>query len=191
MSSMAKNDPAPKIPKSKAKGGGGGTISDAPAKASCRVRLRTPKGRSLPAGERLRMVDFLLNDHLGDRMKVYKALQDGLPLVSVLRMIDASDAFKRGGVLSKIVGKSDRTLARRLKEPEVALSAEQSTRALLCAEIMDKAIKVLGSSELAEQWMSQPARGLSGETPINLITNGVGYELVDDLLTRMDYGVYW
>ena len=73
MSSMAKNDPAPKIPKSKAKGGGG-TISDAPAKASCRVRLRTPKGRSLPAGERPRMVDFLLNDHLGDRMKVYKVL---------------------------------------------------------------------------------------------------------------------
>lgn len=137
------------------------------------------------------MVALLLSGKTrDDRMEIYRAVRRGFPLQSVLDMIENSEVFKRSGVLSKIVGASDRTLARRLKTPDEALTAEQSTRALNFAEVLEKATQVLGSRELAEQWMVKPARGLDGETPIDLISNSVGYELVTDFLTRIEYGVY-
>jgi len=136
------------------------------------------------------LVDYLLKGRGDDRMAVYHAVQAGFPLADVLRMVNTSEAFRRGGVLAKIIGASDRTLARRLQEPARMLSAEQSTRALCYAETMEKATDVLGSRALAEQWLVQPARGLDGEAPLDLIANAVGFELVNDFLTRMDYGVY-
>nr|WP_314526407.1 antitoxin Xre/MbcA/ParS toxin-binding domain-containing protein [uncultured Pseudomonas sp.] len=140
---------------------------------------------------RPRMVSILLADRAGDdRMAIYRAVKNGFPLQSVLDMIDSSEVYKQRGVLSKIVGASDRTLARRLKTPNEVLTPEQSTRALNYAEVFEKATQVLGSRELAEQWIVKPARGLDGEIPIDLIANSVGYELVNDFLIRMEYGVY-
>jgi putative toxin-antitoxin system antitoxin component (TIGR02293 family) len=137
------------------------------------------------------MVAVLLSGKASDdRMAIYRAVKHGFPLQLVLDMIENSTVYKQSGVLSKIVGTSDRTLARRLKTPNEALTPEQSTRALNYAEVLEKATEVLGSRELAEQWMVKPARGLDGETPIDLISNSVGYELVTDFLTRIEYGVY-
>lgn len=133
---------------------------------------------------------WLHNVRGDDRMDAYRAVQNGFPLGQVKLWVETSSAFRAANVLSKIVGASDRTLARRVQEPDRLLTPEQSTRALYFAEIMEKATEVLGSRELAEQWMSEPARGLDGMAPVDLIANAIGYELVNDFLTRMDYGVY-
>ncbi|WP_273142238.1 antitoxin Xre/MbcA/ParS toxin-binding domain-containing protein [Halomonas sp.] len=58
------------------------------------------------------------------------------------------------------------------------------------AEILTRAKDVLGDREEAKRWMNTPAMGLEGRKPIDLITTQAGYELVDDFLTRLDYGVY-
>ncbi|MDB6141363.1 MAG: toxin-antitoxin system antitoxin subunit [Pseudomonas sp.] len=186
------------------------TTKDAPAneavKASKRIRITKQREPELSVKEldiarysvvvsgshrAPEMVAFLLPGKAGDdRMAVYRAVSSGFPLQSVINMIEHSEVYKRSGVLSRIVGTSDRTLARRMKTPDEALTPEQSTRALYYAEVLEKATEVLGSRELAEQWMIKPARGLDGELPIDLISNSVGYELVTDFLTRMDYGVY-
>ncbi|EJM67633.1 putative toxin-antitoxin system antitoxin component, TIGR02293 family [Pseudomonas sp. GM50] len=149
-------------------------------------------GVAMPGSSRVPpMVAVLLSGkNSDDRMEIYRAVRNGFPLQSVLDMIENSEVYKQRGVLSKIVGASDRTLARRLKTPNEVLTAEQSTRALNYAEVLEKATDVLGSRELAEQWMVKPARGLDGEVPIDLISNSVGYELVTDFLTRIEYGVY-
>ncbi|WP_447792759.1 type II RES/Xre toxin-antitoxin system antitoxin [Pseudomonas farris] len=150
------------------------------------VKVTMPGSSRVPP-----MVAVLLSGkNSDDRMEIYRAVRSGFPLQSVLDMIENSEVYKQRGVLSKIVGASDRTLARRLKTPNEALTAEQSTRALNYAEVLEKATDVLGSRELAEQWMVKPARGLDDETPIDLISNSVGYELVTDFLTRIEYGVY-
>ena len=73
-------------------------------------------------------------------MDVYRAIIAGFSLRSVLTMIESCDVYKRGGVLSKIVGTSERTLARRMQDPDKALTPEQSTRALYYAEIMERAM---------------------------------------------------
>lgn len=125
-----------------------------------------------------------------DRMEVFRATKLGFSLGSVIDLVESVDAFKRNNVLSKIVGLSDRTLARRMKNKDEALSQEQSARALYYAEVLEKAQAVFGTRSLAEDWMIKPALGLDGETPIDLLSNPVGYELVTDFLHRLEYGVY-
>ncbi|MCY1454309.1 putative toxin-antitoxin system antitoxin component [compost metagenome] len=77
-----------------------------------------------------------------------------------------------------------------MKNKDEALSPEQSARALYYAEVLEKAQEVFGTRALAEEWMTRPALGLDGESPIDLLSNPVGSELVTAFLNRLDYGVY-
>ncbi|RMR02635.1 Toxin-antitoxin system antitoxin component, family [Pseudomonas savastanoi pv. glycinea] len=137
------------------------------------------------------MVSLLLpGTNTDDRMEVFKATKAGFTLSAVINLVESVDAFRRNNVLSKIVGLSDRTLARRMKNKGEALTPEQSARALYYAEALERAQEVFGTRQLAENWMTKPARGLDGESPIDLLSNPVGYELVTDFLHRIEYGIY-
>ena len=62
--------------------------------------------------------------------------------------------------------------------------------AMALKEVTDIAIRVLGSRELAEHWLAQPALALDGQRPLDLLATAPGVEAVKDLLTRMEFGVY-
>jgi putative toxin-antitoxin system antitoxin component (TIGR02293 family) len=125
-----------------------------------------------------------------DRLAVFDLTEKGFAIEDVKRLVDAVDLFREKDVMLKILGMSERTLHRRNKNPEEALSADQSARALRFAEVLSRAQELLGSRAEAERWMADPAMGLAGRAPIDLITNPVGYEIVDDFLTRLEHGVY-
>jgi len=125
-----------------------------------------------------------------DRIEVFRATQAGFRLGSVIEMVESVPVFRDYDVLTRIIGLSARTLARRMKNKDEALTPEQSARALYYAEVLEKAIGVFGSRELAEEWMTKPALGLDGDSPIDLLSNSVGHEIVSDFLTRLEYGVY-
>lgn len=136
------------------------------------------------------LVSQLLGNEADNGVAIYLAVQIGFTLENVHRMVESCDLYKRCGVLAKIVGISERALAHRMKAPQQTLDPDQSAKAFLYAETMEKASAVLGSRQLAESWMGSPARGLDGFAPIVMISNPIGQRLVEDLLTRMDYGVY-
>jgi putative toxin-antitoxin system antitoxin component (TIGR02293 family) len=70
------------------------------------------------------------------------------------------------------------------------LSRAQSGRIWKFAEILAKATAVLGSQEEAEHWLERPAIGLDQRRPIDLLATPAGAKLVEDLLTRVEFGVY-
>ena len=160
------------------------------------VAVESPGGQyvvahAAPSGTYPPIIALLLPDtDTDDRMEVFRATKTGFPLSSVIELVESVDAFKRNNVLSKIFGLSDRTLARRMKNKDGSLNQEQSARALYYAQVLEKAQEVFGTRQLAEEWMIKPALGLDGETPIDLLSNPVGYELVTDFLHRLEYGVY-
>jgi putative toxin-antitoxin system antitoxin component (TIGR02293 family) len=47
-----------------------------------------------------------------------------------------------------------------------------------------------GSREEAEQWLDRPQTGLDQRRPIDLLQTPAGADLVRDLLTRLEHGVY-
>ena len=58
------------------------------------------------------------------------------------------------------------------------------------AEILAQATAVFGSRSAAEKWLEQPAMALEGRLPIDLLATSVGVEIVENHLTRLEYGVY-
>lgn len=200
MSATAENTDARKSPKKpgKAKPADAGSVIRTNTEAAAHRLNETPAQKaygtarvSAASATGMPIVDLLLPDtNTDNRMEVFKATQSGFPLSSVIQLVESVETFKRHNVLAKIVGLSERTLARRMKNKDEALSPEQSARALYYAEVLEKAQEVFGTRALAEEWMTRPALGLDGEAPIDLLSNPVGYELVTDFLNRLDYGVY-
>lgn len=123
-------------------------------------------------------------------IEAHDMLLQGMPtkalthLVQNLVIIDWDDAF------AKAVGMSERTFQRHTTAAAKALSPEQSGRAWKFAEILAQASAVFGSKEDGEQWLEQPAVGLDGRRPIDLLATPAGVELVEDFLVRLEYGVY-
>lgn len=58
------------------------------------------------------------------------------------------------------------------------------------AEILTRATSAFGSRAAAEQLLVQPAIGLDGRRPIDVLATPAGVELVEDLLGRIEHGVY-
>ncbi|MGM0858361.1 MAG: type II RES/Xre toxin-antitoxin system antitoxin [Pseudomonadota bacterium] len=121
--------------------------------------------------------------------EIHELIEQGLPSQDIISFVESVQLFNDKKIVVKVIGMSERTLYRRVKKPE-PLTAEQSSRTWRFAETLTKAEDVLGDPEEAQRWMNTSAMGLEGRKPIDLITTQVGYELVDDFLTRMDYGVY-
>jgi putative toxin-antitoxin system antitoxin component (TIGR02293 family) len=92
--------------------------------------------------------------------------------------------------LEKALGISLRTLQRHRKTPNKRLSPEQSGRAWKFAEILGKATRLFGSQEEAEAWLERPATALNQQRPIDLLSTPAGVESLEQLLGRLEYGVY-
>lgn len=125
-----------------------------------------------------------------DRKSIYRLTEEGIPMSDVLQFISSVSMLRDQRIVVKIMGISERTLHRRLKQPDEPLNPEQSARAVRFAQVLSKATKVFGNAKAAEAWMVEPALGLDWDKPVDLLINPVGFELVDDFLTRMEYGVY-
>lgn len=88
-----------------------------------------------------------------------------------------------------MIGVSLRTLQRRKEEPK-PLSEDQGGRTWKFAEILAQATRVLGSQGEAERWLKSSVIPLSGRRPIDLLSTPAGVEMVENLLTQLECGVY-
>jgi putative toxin-antitoxin system antitoxin component (TIGR02293 family) len=80
------------------------------------------------------------------------------------------------------------TLQRRRAERR--LSPQESDRVLRFSRLLRHATKVFGDVSRARQWLKFPQRGLGGAVPLDYASTEVGAREVENLLGRIDYGVY-
>jgi putative toxin-antitoxin system antitoxin component (TIGR02293 family) len=132
----------------------------------------------------------VLEQKVDTDLKWHEMIKKGLPTDSLHFMV------KNVGLLSdkqnfKIAfGMSPRTSQRKKAGVVERLSPQQSGRAWKFAEVLAKATDVFGSQAEAETWLTRPAMALDRKTPLELLDTAAGQQMVDDLLTRLDYGVY-
>jgi putative toxin-antitoxin system antitoxin component (TIGR02293 family) len=132
----------------------------------------------------------ILRHPLRNPLDAHDMLLDGLPGTALRHLIDNLSILRKPASLEKAVGMSLRTFQRRRDAPLKPLSQEQSARTWKFAEILAKATAVLGSQEEAELWLERPAIGLDQRRPLDLLATPAGVELVEDLLERLEHGVY-
>lgn len=132
-----------------------------------------------------------LKHDISNPIAVHELILAGIPGAALERLVkqlpaisDDSEAFE------KAFGMSERTYQRHKADRARVLSPEQSSRTWNFARLLAKAALVLGSRAEAETWMLQPALGLEGRRPIDLLATAAGSDLVREYLERLDYGVY-
>lgn len=80
------------------------------------------------------------------------------------------------------------TLIRRRKARR--LDMQESDRLLRYARLYARAKEVLGGAEQASAWLKAPARGLDMETPLKFAETETGCREVENLLGRIQHGVF-
>jgi len=141
---------------------------------------------------RRRPTEYLLREDAGQLspVMVYRRTAEGFELKDVQDMLALSDLYSTKKIMSRIVGKSVRTLQRQGSKQDAHLNAQQSAVAFQFARVLEHAISVFGSLKLAEEWLGRPCRYLDGEVPLDVIDNPIGFQTVEDYLQRIEYGVY-
>lgn len=90
--------------------------------------------------------------------------------------------------LAALLGISKATLHRRKASGRLDLA--ESDRVVRFARLMGLATQVLESPENARLWLSMPQKGLGGAIPLHYAETEFGAREVEDLLGRIEYGVY-
>lgn len=91
-------------------------------------------------------------------------------------------------VLVHVLHLPPRTLARRKKSGR--LSPDESDRLLRLARVVARAAEVLGSEKRAGAWLRGPVRALGSVRPLDLLDTDLGAQQVEQVLGRIEHGVY-
>jgi putative toxin-antitoxin system antitoxin component (TIGR02293 family) len=116
-----------------------------------------------------------------------EALQVGLPFRELLELQTrlAVPADK----LAPMLGISKATFHRR-KGGAAKLPPAVSDRVVRYARLLGQALQVFGNLDSAKQWLGAPQFGLGGAVPLDYARSEVGAREVENLLGRIEYGVY-
>jgi putative toxin-antitoxin system antitoxin component (TIGR02293 family) len=70
------------------------------------------------------------------------------------------------------------------------LSPETSSRVYRMARIFERTVEVIGSEKEAKEWLNEPVLALGRRTPLEAMKTDLGCERVEQILERLDDGVY-
>ena len=118
--------------------------------------------------------------------EVIETLRQGLPVAVFDELRDALEVSTQ--TLAGITNIAMRTLARR--KAEGRLRKDESERVLRIGALFDQATEVLEGREAARQWLKSPKRALGGQIPLEYADTEPGARAVEELLIRLEYGVF-
>lgn len=122
----------------------------------------------------------------GNRLELAKKIHRGVPYKSVEKFRVATHLTE--STLQSVTGIPARTWTRRKKGGK--FTPEESDRIARIARIFEHAERVFGSKAAATRWLEEPNLGLGDEAPIEAASTELGAKEVDDLLSRIEFGVY-
>ncbi len=115
-------------------------------------------------------------------------IQQGLPTQSVFHL--QKEMALRDDDYAPTLGVSIKWLGRYRNTPRQHMDANVSDRLYRIARIFALAEEVLEDKEAANRWLHRPQSGLGERTPLELMKNEVGAREVEELLYRIEYGIY-
>ena len=94
----------------------------------------------------------------------------------------------RKTMAESILSLSVKTLER--KDKNTLLDKRTSSHALEIARLMQHGYDVFGDEDKLKFWVNDPNKALSGKKPVELFDTLTGLNMVNDVLTRIEEGVY-
>ena len=127
--------------------------------------------------------DLGLASAASDRIAAVKAGLDVRVFVDLARRIGVSEAR-----LAEVAGVTPTTLTRRKRAG--ALTPAESEHVLRLATLLQRAAQVFGDEADAADWLRAANLALAGATPLAYADTEPGAREVEDLLGRLEHGVY-
>jgi putative toxin-antitoxin system antitoxin component (TIGR02293 family) len=113
-----------------------------------------------------------------------RRVEQGLPGAVIARLKRYSHLSDTD--LTAVIPRRTLTSLRGLRK----LTVEQSDRVARTAAIVAFAQRVFGDAEVARQWLLTPNPALGREIPLRLVRTGSGAKVVENVLVRVEHGVY-
>jgi putative toxin-antitoxin system antitoxin component (TIGR02293 family) len=114
------------------------------------------------------------------------SIQAGLSFRAVLNLQKALDLPLEK--IATFLGMSRATLHRRKMQGKIATA--ESERLVRYQRLLEKAKNVFGDTESAREWLTHRQPGLGNAKPIEFAKTEIGAREVENLLGRIEYGVY-
>jgi putative toxin-antitoxin system antitoxin component (TIGR02293 family) len=90
--------------------------------------------------------------------------------------------------MAQLLPVTERTLQRYKNKDHFNPSV--SEHIIQLAEVAARGVEVFGDREKFKKWLNHPSVALSGKTPLSLLKNRFGVQLILDELGRIEHGVY-
>jgi putative toxin-antitoxin system antitoxin component (TIGR02293 family) len=87
-----------------------------------------------------------------------------------------------------ILDTSVKTIER--KKSTDKLSRHISSVAIEIARVVEHALEVFEDEEKVRGWLNSPIRALNYQKPIDFFSSSTGLRLINDILGRIEYGIY-
>ena len=121
-----------------------------------------------------------------DRQLLIRTVKTGLPIATFEQL--QADIGVSAHTIAAVTHLAPRTLTRRKKEGR--FHVDESERVLRLGLLFTKAREVLRGRENARVWFTSPKRALGGKTPLEYADTELGAREVEDLLGRLEHGVF-
>lgn len=114
-------------------------------------------------------------------------IERGLPFRALESLADESSLSV--GTIASVLGIPERTLARR--KAAGTLAPDESGRLLRVATVFEKAVGLFeGDVAGAVTWLTSPKSALGHETPLDFSRTELGAREVENLIGRLEHGVF-
>lgn len=122
-----------------------------------------------------------------DTLALIEKVEAGFPFYTFERLQDALEITSK--LLAELVQINPRTLTRRKAEGK--LQPDESERLLRAARIFEKAVALFeGDEKAARIWLTASNKALGGKTPLSFAKTDIGAREVENLIGRLEHGVY-
>ena len=158
-------------------------MSEATAKAQRKAIPPTKSHRAMPFRGR----GASLGLGTSDTPKLIQQVERGFPFAT-LRTLAANSGLALPW-LATMIGIPERTLARR--KTAGRLAPEESERLLRIANLFEKCVELFeGDAAAAVNWLTTPKKALRNDAPLTAARTEFGAREVEDLIGRLEHGVF-
>jgi len=129
----------------------------------------------------------LLNATINNYYDLILLSRVGVSKASAESLISFTGMSKKNFV-EDILSMSIKTLER--KQANDKLDKRASSLVIEVARVLEHAYRVFNEKEKVKRWLAKPSKSLHGESPLSLFSTPTGIGMVEDVLTRIEEGVY-
>ncbi len=118
--------------------------------------------------------------------KLIATIKEGLSVKAFDRLRNNLDISEKA--LAKNLNIAISTLARRKNTGRMTFA--ESERIYRIARLYDRAVEVFGDKKMGRKWLKESAWALGGVSPLEFAETELGAQEVDDLLGRIEHGIF-